>query len=144
MFDWLRSHEILLGWLGAASVVMFVGSLLLVPWLVIRIPPDYFVRRRRQLDRQANRHPAVRVLWLIAKNLIGVVLLLAGVAMLVLPGQGILTILIGLLCLDFPGKFALERWLARQPSVLAAMNWIRVHAGREKLQEISPKDPAGR
>ncbi|MEN6404873.1 MAG: PGPGW domain-containing protein [Thermoguttaceae bacterium] len=139
MLEWLQSHEILLGWLGAVSVLMFVGSLILVPWLVIRIPPDYFVHRRRWLDRHSGRHPLVRVLLLAAKNLLGVILVLAGVAMLVLPGQGILTILIGLMCIDFPGKFALEKRLANQPPILAAMNWIRTKAGRETLAVTSSR-----
>ena len=59
------------------------------------------------------------------KNLFGVILLLGGMAMLVLPGQGILTILIGLSLLDFPGKRALERRIVGRPLVLQAINRIR-------------------
>ena len=134
MFVWLRAHEFLLGWLGAASVLMFVGSSIAVPWLVVRIPADYFVDRRHLVDRWQPRHPLVRIAFLTTKNLCGVVLVLAGVAMLVLPGQGILTILIGLMCLDFPGKFALELWFVRQPRVLGAINWMRAKAHRPPLE----------
>jgi UPF0716 family protein affecting phage T7 exclusion len=70
----------------------------------------------------------------VAKNLCGTVLVLAGVAMLVLPGQGILTIVVGLLLIDFPGKFALEQKLVRRSSVLSAMNWIRTKAHRAPLK----------
>ena len=112
--------SVFLGWLSAASVLMFFGSLIAVPWLVVRIPADYFLRQRHYVDRWRPRHPLLRLAFLALKNLLGVVLVLAGVAMLVLPGQGILTILVGLLFLDFPGKFALERRLARQPPVLRA------------------------
>jgi hypothetical protein len=76
----------------------------------------------------------LRLAFLALKNLFGGVLVLAGVAMLVLPGQGILTILVGLMFLDFPGKFALERRLARQPPVLRAINWIRARGGRKPLE----------
>ena len=134
MFDWLHTHEVLLGWLGAVSALMFVGSLLAVPWLVVRIPTDYFVHRRHFVDRWRSRHPLVRIGLLASKNLGGVVLILAGVAMLVLPGQGILTIVLGLMCLDFPGKFALEQWLALRPPVMRAMNWMRAKAGHPPLE----------
>jgi hypothetical protein len=134
MFDSLQTHGVLLCWLSAASVLMFVGSLLAVPWLVLRIPADYFLRQRHYADRWKPRHPLLRIGFLAIKNLIGLVLVLAGVAMLVLPGQGILTILVGLIFLDFPGKFALERWLARQPPVRHALNWIRAKAGRPPLE----------
>ena len=43
-------------------------------------------------------------------------------------------ILVGLIFLDFPGKFALERRLARQPPVFRALNWIRARAGRKPLE----------
>jgi hypothetical protein len=134
MLVWVQEHGALLGWLGMASVLMFVGSLVVLPWLVIRIPTDYFVHRRHWADRWEIRHPLLRLTVLVVKNMIGVVLVLAGVAMLVLPGQGILTILIGLMCLDFPGKYALEQYIARQRPVIGALNWIRLKAHRPPLE----------
>ena len=135
MMDWVRSHEVLLGWLSVLSVLMFVGSLTAIPWLAVRIPADYFARRQHLLaDRLQPLHPVLRWLLLSLKNALGVVLVLAGVAMLVLPGQGILTILMGLMMLDFPGKFTLELRLVRQPLVIGAINWIRVKAGRPPLE----------
>jgi hypothetical protein len=134
MFDWLHEHQVLLGWLSAVSMLMFVGSLIAVPWLVVRIPTDYFVHRRHFVDRWKSRHPLVRISLLTTKNVCGVVLVLAGIAMLVLPGQGILTIVVGLMCLDFPGKFALEQRLVRQPPVIGAINWIRAKADRPPLE----------
>jgi hypothetical protein len=134
MLDWIRAHELLLGWLSVVSALMFVGSLAAVPWLVIRIPSDYFLHRRHLVDRWRPRHPLLRIALLAIKNFCGVVLVLAGVAMLVLPGQGILTILIGLMCLDVPGKFALERRLVRLPPVIGAINWLRTKANRPPLE----------
>jgi hypothetical protein len=43
----------------------------------------------------------------------------------VLPGQGLLTIVVGLLLIDFPGKYSLERRLAGQSHVFRMLNWIR-------------------
>jgi len=135
MLDWAWAHEALLAWLFALSVLMFVGSLIAIPWLVVRIPADYFARRQHLLaDRLQPLHPVWRWLLLSLKNVFGAALVLAGVAMLVLPGQGILTILMGLMVLDFPGKFTLERKLAERPAVLGTLNWIRAKAHRPPLE----------
>ena len=133
MSEWLRANDVLVGWLSAISVLLFIGSLVAVPWLLTRIPADYFVRRRHLIDRSRYRHPALHIAMLALKNLCGLVLLVAGIVMLVIPGQGILTILAGLLCLDFPGKFALEQRLVRQRPLLRTINWIRAKAHRPPL-----------
>jgi hypothetical protein len=134
MLAWMQSHEVLLWWLSAVSALMFVGSILVVPWLVIRIPTDYFLRQRHYADRWKPRHPLLRMAFLALKNIGGGLLILAGVVMLVTPGQGVLTILVGLLFLDFPGKFALECQLISQPPVFRAVNWLRAKAGRPPLE----------
>jgi Putative transmembrane protein (PGPGW) len=144
MWIWIRGHETLLWWLGALSIVMFVGTLVVLPLIVARLPADYFTRDQRP---PGGHTPAKtpRLLGLIEKNLLGIVLILAGVAMLVLPGQGLLMILIGLLLMDFPGKRALERHLVQQPSVFQAINWIRAKAHRPALQmPVSSPSPSGR
>jgi hypothetical protein len=138
LFAWLQANGDLLGWLGALSLVTFVTSLALLPALVVRIPPDYFSHRHREHDYAHDRHPLVHHLIVLAKNLLGVLLVLAGMAMLVLPGQGILTILIGLMLTDFPGKYDLERALVARPSVLKSMNWIRAKARQPPLEP--PRD----
>jgi UPF0716 family protein affecting phage T7 exclusion len=74
------------------------------------------------------------------KNLLGFVFVAAGIAMLVLPGQGLLTIFIGILLLDFPGKRAVERWLVRLPRVLQAANWIRQRYGRPPFEFESHRE----
>ncbi len=133
MTQWIEQNRVLLGWLTAASLVMFVGTLIVVPALVVRIPADYFAHARRRPSEWARGHPAVRLVALVLKNALGLVFLLAGIAMLVLPGQGLLTMLIGLLMIDFPGKYRVERWLVMRPRVLGAMNWLRRRRGRAPL-----------
>lgn len=54
--------------------------------------------------------------------------------MLVLPGQGILTILIGLGIMNFPGKFAVERWFVERKGVMFSINWIRQKTKHPPLQ----------
>jgi hypothetical protein len=122
--------ELDLLWLGLVLGLPFVASLLLVPWLLLRLPADYFAAGRRPTLPWARMHPVLRALALLAKNLLGLVVLLMGIAMLVLPGQGLLTMLIGLLLLDFPGKYQLQRWLLQRAPVLHAANWLRQRAGK--------------
>ncbi|MHC4404790.1 MAG: PGPGW domain-containing protein [Planctomycetota bacterium] len=133
MFVWIQSHKTLLGWLAATSVVTFVFTLIAIPWLVVRIPADYFAGDKPSRTPWANQHPIVRALLLAAKNLLGYVFIVAGVLMLVLPGQGLLTIVIGVLLLDFPGKYRFERWLVSRRPVIQSINWLRRRRGREPL-----------
>ncbi|HSL18073.1 MAG TPA: PGPGW domain-containing protein [Methylomirabilota bacterium] len=131
---WVRDHAVLFQVLGAASLAMFVLSLVVFPLVVISLPPDYFVRERRDPLGKLRRHPVAWAAVMVLKNLAGVALIAAGVAMLVLPGQGLLTILMGLALTNFPGKFTLERRLVRVPSVGRALNRIRAAAGRPPLE----------
>lgn len=117
---------------AAASVAMFVASLVAIPWILVRLPADYFdTRVTRHWMR--DRHPLLRAVGLVVKNLAGLMFLAAGIAMLVLPGQGILTILIGVSLLDFPGKRRLEAQLVGQPAVLRGINAIRARFGKPPL-----------
>lgn len=67
----------------------------------------------------------------IAKIIVGLFLLVCGVLMLVLPGQGIITILIGLSLIPFPGKNKIEQYLISRKSVRSSLNWIRLKAKKE-------------
>lgn len=138
----LSGHQELLILLGAVSVVTFLASLIVVPWLIVRIPHDYFDLEARHITVWAHRHPVLRWAALIAKNLLGLLLLCMGVAMLVLPGQGLLTILIGLVLLNFPGKYRLERRLVRWEPLWRSVNWLRRRAGRPELV-IRERDTEG-
>lgn len=133
-WSWVLDHGTLLGSLGLIGIVSLVASLVLLPFLVVRIPADYFRHERREREYVHDRHPVVQQVIVILKNALGVVLVLAGLAMLVLPGQGLLTLLIGLMLTDFPGKYRLEKRLIAQPGVLKAVNWLRARAGHAPLE----------
>lgn len=117
------SEEVLIA-VGVFSVVMFVGTLIAIPIILNRLPTNYF---QHDLEHtwMEGYHPLFRQVGLIIKNTAGLIFLLAGIAMLVLPGQGILTMVIGISLLDFPGKRKLEHKLLTQPMVFQAMNAIR-------------------
>jgi hypothetical protein len=129
----IHDPSVLIWWLGILSIMTFVISLFLIPFLVVRIPADYFLFEKRQSMRKKAGSPRIAI-WVILKNLVGACFILAGMAMLVLPGQGLLTILIGVMMTNFPGKFALERSLVRSRTVLRAMNWIRRRNNRPPLR----------
>ena len=132
MLDWLEANQPLLWSLTVLSVIMFVATLIAMPLLIVRLPADYFTRRPVR-DWPARR-PRLHLLLVILKNALGVVLLLAGLAMLVLPGQGLLTILVAVMLLDFPGKRRLQRWLIRRRPIFRAANWIRAKRHRPPLE----------
>ena len=118
-----------LKWLGIISLLTFIISILLIPFLVRLLPPDYFIRGKRRLP-EIPPHPALSLFLILLRHVFGILLLLAGIAMLFLPGQGILTILLGISLLNFPGKHELVRKLIEQSSVQQGLNWIRVKTKR--------------
>ncbi len=128
--------------LTIASLVGFVGTLVAIPFILVRLPPEYFDERHPRTWMQ-DHHPVLRLLGHIVKNAAGVVFLLAGFAMLFLPGQGILTMLIGISMLDFPGKRHLEAKFIGRPSVLHAINALRAKFGKPPFT-VAPdrKEPA--
>ncbi len=131
--EWMFSHTPFLWWFGVLSVVTFVGTLIVIPILVIRIPAHYFMYDEHWQLPEQRPSITIRLLGPICKNLLGLVFLLAGLIMLVLPGQGIITILIGLMLMNFPGKRNLERRPVQQPNVLRVLNWMRAKADQPPL-----------
>jgi hypothetical protein len=109
--------------------------------MVARLPPDYFTQAQRPVHRCYAQSTGARWLWRLGKNLLGLLIVLVGVALLLLPGQGMLTILIGLMLLDFPGKRRLERRLVQQPSVWRALNWMRAKAHQPALEMPTAETP---
>lgn len=124
--------------LTALSIVFFVGSLIAIPFILVRLPADFFdIRIPRPW--MEDHHPVLRVLGHLVKNAIGAIFLFVGFLMLFLPGQGILTMLIGISMLDFPGKRKLEAMLIGRPSVLNTINGMRAKFGKPPL--IIAPDP---
>jgi hypothetical protein len=134
LFDWISQNEATIWFMAVFSIISFIGSLLLVPVLVIRIPDDYFAEtKRHRWEPWAHEHPLIRWSLLIIKNALGYIFIVLGIAMLVLPGQGVLTIMIGMMFINFPGKYRLERWVVMRGPVLNLINQLRHRAGRAPL-----------
>lgn len=137
--DWLLatvqqyvSTEMLI-WLTALSMVFFVGTLIAIPFILVRLPADYFdVRVPRPW--MEDHHPVLRLVGHIVKNVVGAIFVFAGFLMLFLPGQGVLTMLIGISMLDFPGKRKIEATLIGQPTVLSVINGMRQKFNKPPLR----------
>ena len=122
-----------LAWATPVSLLTLLATVLLLPLMVARLPQDYFYREHRP-PRPHTGHWLLRYSLLIVKNLLDAVLLVVGLAMLVLPGPGIVTVLAAFALLTLPGKYRLERWLVSRPGVRAAISLMREKAGRPPLQ----------
>ena len=133
MGEWLQIDKNTIWWITGASFMTFLAFLILVPFLAVRLPSDYFTRGKVHRKLWADQHLVLRMVLLIGKNLLGCVFIVVGILMLVLPGQGILTILAGIMLLDFPGKYRLLRWIVARPQVLRTLNWHRRRWGRPPL-----------
>lgn len=133
VLDWLRDHPILVTVLTGVSAAGFLLSLILAPIVAASIPPTYFAHDRRPPSRFAERRRAARWLIRVGKNGLGALLLLGGLAMLVLPGQGLLTLFVGFILVDFPGKYRFEKWLMARSWVRRPINWLRRRRGRDPL-----------
>jgi hypothetical protein len=103
--------------------------------VIVRLPEDYFTR-----PVQPTRTGALRR---IARNSLGILLIAVGVVLSVpgVPGQGVLTILLGVMLVDFPGRRKVEHWLVTRHGVIAAMNRVRRRFSKPPLREPSPSRP---
>jgi hypothetical protein len=133
MLEWIGLSSAAAWWIVVVSVAIFFFALIALPPLVVRIPADYFAHPHRFGANWPRRLAWLRWPWLIVKNLLGLGCLFFGVLMLVLPGQGVLTLLIGTTLLDFPGKYKLQRWVVSRRGVLQTINWLRERADKEPL-----------
>jgi hypothetical protein len=130
ILSFFRDHTVLLSWLGGASLLMLVGSLIGVPLVVVRLPEDY-LHREHKLVRDWPRY--LFLPFMVIKNTTGILFFLSGLAMLFLPGQGLLTMFIGLVLLDFPRKQLLIRRILGYRRVLRVINRLRTRFGKPAL-----------
>ncbi len=137
VFALLKQHRDALVWVSWLSAALFVVSLAIIPWLIARAPSNLFLRK------PSRRRGPWSLLSKLVRNLFGVLLVVAGVLMLVLPGQGVLTMLLGLALLDAPGKDALIERVVQKPAIWRALQHIRQRAGQppfERPQAAEPTD----
>lgn len=115
-------------------VLTFTASIAITAFVLVRLPADYF-RGPVGHTLFGEQHPILRWAWKIGKNAFGIGLVLLGIVLSVpgVPGQGILTILLGLMLVDFPGRRKLEQRLVRWPRVRRSIDRLRLRFGRPPL-----------
>ncbi len=139
MNEWLAQLTEHLTWTRMAMgfvifLVSFSGSLALVSFVLVKLPSNYF-HYEHPREFWADRHQAVRWSGIVLKNVVGFALVALGVVMSLpgVPGQGLLTILLGIMLLDFPGKRELERKIIGRPQILNAVNRLRARFDKPPL-----------
>ncbi len=132
--EFLKEYSEIFWILGSLSLLLLLFSLVVIPLVVIHIPADYFAREKPFSFFKENVSPFISISWIILKNLIGAFFLLMGLIMLFTPGQGLITVFIGLLLLNFPGKYRLEKRLIRQRYLFSWMNRLRSRFGKPDLE----------
>jgi len=128
-----------LGGIGL-SVVTFVVSIVVLAFVLVKLPATFFLDSHNR-DLWIDHHPVLRWSGIVLKNLAAIGLIVLGIVLCFLPGQGILTILIGLALLDFPGKRRLERAILRRPGIFDRVNRLRSRFGRPPLIVEEPRHP---
>ena len=122
----------------ALGVGVFLFSLAIsfaaIAIVMVKIPANYFSSHYVQ-DFLPGSPWIVRWGAVVAKNLFGVFLVALGIILSLpgVPGQGILTILLGIIMLDIPGKRPLEARIIQRPSVLSAINNLRAKFNKSPL-----------
>ena len=120
----------LLGWITVLSLGTLALMAIAVPWVVTRLPADYFSNPRREPWRRSGEEPLLAIIGTVLKNVVGAALVLLGFLLIFTPGQGVLTLLAGFMIMNFPGKYRIERWLVQRTGVLRPLNWLRQKRGQ--------------
>lgn len=125
---------------------MFVVGLAATGYVLLRLPKDYFSNSLSANPKRRFEHPALHIAWCVVRNALGVGLVVAGVAMLFLPGQGLITLVVGLMLVDFPGKRRLSLELIRRWHLIDAANKWRTRYDRPpfELPEEEADAPAAK
>jgi hypothetical protein len=120
---------------AALCVASLAISLAATGMVVVRLPADYFLREKRPLPFE-GRSVWLRVAARVGLNLLGMVLIATGIVMSLpgVPGQGLLTILLGLMLVDIPGKRRVELLILRRKLVHRAVDRLRRRFDRAPLE----------
>src|SRR6476469_7198107 len=140
MFDSLSELIGAMTWRGfLIGALIFVGTffinLAIVSFILVKIPSDHF-SKKRQTKFWSVPHPVLHAAGGVGKNIGGLLLVAIGIVLSLpgVPGQGLLTVLLGIMLLDFPGKHRLEQKLLSRPSIVNAINKLRARFGKESLE----------
>jgi hypothetical protein len=137
--EWISKFWNSLTWgeVGLGVGLFFLSlafSFLAIGIVIVKIPENYFSTHYQQ-DFLPNSSWLVRWGAVVLKNILGVILVIVGIILSLpgVPGQGFLTILIGLIMIDIPGKRPIEARIIKRPTILAAVNDLRARYKKPPL-----------
>ena len=139
MIEWLAKFWESLTWdkiaLGAGLFFFsLILSFLAIGIVMVKIPANYF---SPHYERNFLPDSPFLVRWgaMILKNVLGIILIAVGIVLSLpgIPGQGLLTILLGLIMLDIPGKRPIEARIIQRPTILSAINNLRSRYNKPPL-----------
>lgn len=136
LFEALKLPDLPALALVGIGIGMFLTSTALAVFIVVRLPRDYFANPRQQMLPPESK-PLLRLVLRIVKNIAGWLLIMVGIALSLpaMPGEGILTALIGLVLIDFPGKSRLEQKIIRIGWIRKTLNHVRARFNRAPLSK---------
>jgi hypothetical protein len=140
MLDYISDFFAALSWskvlLGALLfVASFFINLAIVSFILVKLPKDHFSKSRKTKFWSGPR-PALHAAKVIGKNIAGILLVALGVVLSLpgVPGQGLLTVLLGVMLLDFPGRHRLEQKLLSKASIVNSINRLRKRFDKPPLE----------
>jgi hypothetical protein len=131
--EWIEGHKTLSLGITVGSIVVCLVGLAAIPFVLVRLPQDHFVKP----DPPFLPPPGSGIgawIWMVVRNLLGVAMLIAGLAMMFLPGPGIVGLILGLSLIQCPYKKKIESYFVRRPFVHETINNLR------KKHNVPPLD----
>ena len=118
----------------AGALGGIVLSYIVVSIVIVRMPVNYF-HSDREHHFLPDTNPVLRSVAIAVKNIIGVLMILIGIVLSLpaVPGPGLVTVFIGLMITDIPGKRVVEAKIIKRPLVLSAVNRLRARYNRPAL-----------
>ena len=128
LLEYTNTYKNFIFWISLVSLTIFIISILSIRWLVLLIPENYFKEKKNSILKE--EYFFYWIAFKFIKNSLGYLLIIVGILMLVLPGQGILTIFIGMILSDYPGKYYIEKKIIQSSIILRTINSIRKRSGK--------------
>jgi len=125
LVSWMSQNTSILAAIAGFSFLLLTTSLLATPWVLARLPENYFSKPPSRKPRSARRLCTSFI-----KTVLGSIMVLAGLAMMFTPGPGLVCLVLGMALSEFPGKHRLLTRLIRRPSVFSTLNWLRKKASK--------------
>ena len=133
LLNWIETHQSILVFAGFFSLITVISAALAVPFIINSLSVDYFIKKKRRSSIETPLKLFLLIVTLIIKNILGLLLFISGFLMLFVPGQGLLTIFISFLFIDFPGKWKFQQRIVKIPNIHKVLNWIRKKGGKPEF-----------